>query len=262
MTDSRPTVAVFQMVHGPTGGVQRVLATVLPELRDEFRIVVIDPYNEPEFAAAMRARGLEVASLGPGPRRRYVGGRGSPWRVFYLLRSAPWMLLTMWRFWRWVRRQRPAAVYFNQLPAARVFGRLIAQRKVGLVYHLHGALSAEDIGPRTARLLSRRFARVLAVSKITARFLLQAGTDPDKVRVVYNAVDAAAIRRAAQEPSGPLPRKPAGSVAFVHVGVLTRHKKAQHLGIEALGHWDRPLARSCGSVETCRTAVISRTWMR
>ncbi len=235
MSREQPFVVVFEMVHKAIGGVQEVTASVLGELTDEFRIVVLDPYAHPDFAATVRERGLEVVWLGPPPRRRYVGGKGSPLRVFYLLQRAPWFLLTMWRLWRWVGRERPDVVYFNQLPALRVFGRLIARRRVGLVYHEHGVRSPEDIGRRTARFLSRRFARILAVSKIMGRFLIEAGTDPKKVRVVYNAVDAERIREKARQGGAPLPDKPPGAVVFAHIAAVMRHKKAQHLGIEALG---------------------------
>ncbi|MFH1417949.1 MAG: glycosyltransferase family 4 protein [Planctomycetota bacterium] len=235
MSQDRPLVVVFQMVGRSLGGIQRVTASILSQLGDRFRIVVIDPFNNPDFAATMQNGGLEVVSLGRAPKRRYIGGRGSPLRIFHLIRSAPWLLLTMWRFRRWVTRERPDVAYFNQMQTARVFGRLIGRQGVGLVYHLHGARSAEHIGRRTARLFSRRFVRILAVSKIMAQFLVQAGTDPKKVQVVYNAVDAEAIRREAQQKPEPLPKTPPGSVVFVHIGVLMRHKKAQHLGIEALG---------------------------
>ena len=187
----------------------------------------------------VREAGAEVVSICSTPKRRYVGGAGSPLRVLYLARFAPWLLPAMWRFRRWVRREKPDVVLFNQLPSVRVFGRVISREKVGMVYHLHGAQSAAAIGRCTARFLSRRFARLMAVSKITADFLVDAGADPRKVRVVYNAVDAEAIRRRAGEPGDPLPPKPPGSVVFVHVAGLTRHKKAQHLGIEALDRLPR-----------------------
>jgi len=235
MGQDRPLVVLFQMVGTVLGGIQSVTIAVLPRLLDEFRIVVIDPYNHPDFAARMRDGGLEVVSLGRSPKHRYIGWRGSPLRIFHLVKSAPWLLLTMWRFRRWVARERPDVIYFNQMPVVRLFGRSIGRQNVEFVYHLHGALSPEDIGRRTARLFSRRFARVLAVSKVTARFLVEAGTDPEKVQVVYNAVDAEAIRREARQKPETLPNKPPNSVVFVHVAVLTRHKKAQHLGIEALG---------------------------
>ena len=239
MNDNRPLVVIFRLISKPIGGVQRVLATVLPHLVEEFRLVFIDPYNDPDFAATMRQAGLEVVSLGRAPNPRRIGGNGSLWRPFFLLRRAPWLLPIMWRFRRWAARENPDVVYFTELPPARVFGRLIAHRNVGLVYHEHGITSPNDVGRRTARFLSRRFARVLAVSKIMARFLVEAGTDPDKVHVVYNAVDAAAIRQRAELPPKPLPHKPPHSVVFVHIGELTWHKKAQHLSIGALARLPR-----------------------
>jgi glycosyltransferase involved in cell wall biosynthesis len=239
MTDNRSLIVVFEMTSTTLGGIQVVTAALLPELLPEFRVVVIDPYNHPEFAAMLRKSGVEVVSIGPTPRRRYIGGETRLHRLLCLASFSPWLILTMWRWRRWVKRERPDVVYFNQLPAVRVFGRAIAGEKLGLVYHLHGATSSESIGRRTARFLTRRFARLLAVSKITAEFLIGAGVDRAKTRVVYNALDAEEIRRRAEEDGDPLPAKPPGCVVFVHIGVMTRHKKAQHLGVEALALLDR-----------------------
>jgi len=234
MTRDRPLVVVFEKTSTTLGGVQNVTAALVPGLCEEFRVVVIDPYNHPGFAEMMRGTGAEVVTIGPTPARRYIGGETRLRRLFCLARFSPWLIYTLWRFRRWVRRERPDVVYFNQLASARVFGRAIAREKVGLVYHLHGAPSSESIGRRTARFLTRRFARLLAVSRITAEFLIGAGVDRSKTRVVYNAIDAEAIRRRANEEGDPLPDKPPGCVVFVHIGVLTRNKKAQHLGIQAL----------------------------
>lgn len=234
MTQDRPLIAVFQMVRHSIGGVQTVMAQVLPRLLDEFRVVVIDPYNDHHFAETMRSAGLEVVRLGSAPKHPYVGGKNTALRPLFLLRRAPWMALTLSRFRRWVRINRPAIVYFNQLQSARIFGRALPRNGPRLIYHAHGFVSSAEIGARTARMLSRRFAAVLPVSNITGRFLTDVGTDPAKIRVIYNGISPERIREEADGDGPPLPPKPAGGVVFVHVGTLNRHKKAQHLGIEAL----------------------------
>ena len=238
MNRDRPLVVIFEMTSTTMGGVQNVTAALIPGLCERFRIVLIDPYNHPDFADVMRQNGAEVVQIGPTPARRYIGGATRLTRVLCLARFAPWLILVMWRWRRWVKRERPDVAYFNQLPVVRVFGRAIAGEKVGLVYHLHGAPSSESIGRRTAGFLTRRFARLLAVSRITAEFLIGAGVDRGKTQVVYNALDAEEIRRRADEEGDPLPDKPPGCVVFVHIGVMTRHKKAQHLGVEALALLD------------------------
>ncbi len=235
MADSRPVIAVVQLVHQPIGGVQSVMRELLPRLRNQFRIIVIDPYVNTRFAEQCQEVGLETATLGPPPRTPYVGGKGSLRRPLLLLRRAPWMAVTLTRFRRWVRRNNVAAVWFNQLQAIRYFGRALPARGPAVIYHAHGFTSAAEIGPRTARWLTRRPATVVAVSHDTARFVTDAGVSAERVRVVYNAVDADRIRTLAQLEGPPLPTKPPGTVVFLHAATLNRHKKAQHLAIEALG---------------------------
>lgn len=242
---------MLQMVNEPIGGVQGLIAEVFPRLLDQFRIVFIDLNNQPEFAATMRKAGVEVVEFGRPQTRRFIGGKGTLLRPFYLMGRSPWLLRSMWRFSRWVARERPDVVYFHQLPLARVFGRLISRHNVGLVYHEHGIRSPDHVGRRTAKFLSRRFARVVAVSNLMARFLVEAGVDPHKVRVVYNGIDAAAIQRAAESTPASFPEVSSDTVVFVQIGVLTRQKKAQHLTIEALGRLppnSKALLRICGDV--------------
>jgi len=233
-TDTRPLVAVFQMASAGVGGVQHVTANVLPHLRDRFRFLVIDLYEHPDFAALLDRAGLERVSLGRAPARRWIGGKGSLWRPFLLLGRAPWTLLRMERWRRWIRRERPAVIYFNQLAVARVFGWAVPRGAASLVLHAHGASGPRMVGVRTARWLNRRFQKVLAVSRITARFYEQAGVSSDRIQVIYNAVDVPGLQRAARESGPPLPAKPPGAVVFVHVAAITPHKKAQHVGVDAL----------------------------
>jgi glycosyltransferase involved in cell wall biosynthesis len=225
-------IAVFDLVTG-IGGVRRVMALLLPPLKEEYQVVVIDPHGHPDHLAMMRDLDIPVETLGRPPKRRYVGGMGTPWRPFYLAERLPWMVRTAWRLRRWVRENRPDVMYFNQLKTAHFFARFLPRGGPALVYHAHGFRSAGEIGRGAARLLSRRFCRVMAVSRITANFLVEAGVDPQKVEVVYNAVDAERIRRDAMADGPPLPPRPDKGIVFVHAAVIAPYK-AQHLGIEAL----------------------------
>ena len=250
MRRERPLVAVFDLITS-VGGVQSVMAAVLPRLADRLDIAVIDPYNHPEYAEAMRNAGVRTVTLAGAPQRRYIGGTTSLRRFCNIVRRAPWMLVTMRRLRVWIRRHQPDVVYFNQLPASRVFSRAIPRRGPKLVYHAHGFRSPDDVGSRTARLLSRRFACVFAVSKITADILVEAGTDPTKIKIVYNAVDSLSIQRQAESSGPPLPPRQGDSVVFTHVAVVNRQKKAQHLAIEALARLpEAPLSHLwvCGDV--------------
>lgn len=250
MPDSRPFIAVVQLVHQPIGGVQSVMLQLLPRLLGQFRIVVLDPYGNDRFAEQCRAAGLETAVLGPPPRTPYIGGKGTMRRPLLVLRRAPRMALMLVKFRRWVRENRVAAVWFNQLPALRHFGRALPRGGPPLIYHAHGFASAAEIGLRTARWLSRRAAAVVAVSRVTADFLVEAGVTPGKVRIIYNAIDAERVHMLAKQDGPPLPERPSGGVVFLHAATLNREKKAQHLAIEALGVVNRPDAQLwiCGDV--------------
>lgn len=234
MAQGRPLVAVFDLVTS-VAGTQTVMAAVLPRLTSDFDIVVIDAYNNPEYLTLLHDAGLNTVSLGPAPEQRYIGGSGVLERGLRLAWRTPWLLATAARLRRWVRQHRPDVIWFNQRPPTRLYGRLLPRSWPPLIFHAHGLRSAAQLGRRTARLLSRRFRWAVAVSRATARFLLEAGTDPNIVRVVYNAVDADRIRKQASADGPPLPERPADGVVFVQVGVFTRDKKAQHLSVEALG---------------------------
>lgn len=250
MVDSRPVIAVVQLVHQPIGGVQSVMRELLPHLRDRFRIIVVDPYAHARFAEQCQAVGLETATLGLPPRTGYIGGKGSLRRPLLVLRRMPWMAVTLLRFRRWVKKRHVAAVWFNQLQAIRYFGGALPQRGPAIIYHAHGFTASAEIGRRTAQWLSGRAAMVAAVSEDTGRIVIEAGVRPEKVQVIYNGIDAERVRTRAGEDGPPLPGKPTGAVVFLHAATLNRHKKAQHLAIEALGLMKNTLAHLwiCGDV--------------
>jgi glycosyltransferase involved in cell wall biosynthesis len=231
-TPARPLVAVFELVTTGIGGVQKVMQTVLPRLGEEFDVVAIDPNGYVDYARSLQDLGVTTVGLGRPPRRKFIGGKGTLWRPFLVLRRAPWMLLTFWRFRRWVRRHRPAVIYFNLLPVVRWAARVVP-RAVPLVYHAHGFRSAGEIGPATARYLSGRFARIIAVSQVTRDLLVAAGVEPGIIRVVYNAVDAGDVQTRARADGPPLPPRAPGSVVFAHVATVME-AKGQHLAVEAL----------------------------
>lgn len=235
MRDSRPFVAIFQMVSTAHGGTQMVTANVMPRLLDRFRIALIDPYQQPDYAERLCREGVEIIDLGSAPVTPYIGGKGTGWRPWLVARRTPWMIARLLRLWHWTNRYRPDILFFNQLPVLRFFTRAVPKHGPALVFHAHGFRSAEEIGSRTARLMNRRFARVMPVSKITARWLIEAGVEERLIRMVYNALDIEALRRRAEHDGPPLPPRRPDDVVFVHVAAVTRHKKAQHIGVEAMG---------------------------
>jgi glycosyltransferase involved in cell wall biosynthesis len=229
MRPDRPLVAVFDLVTS-VGGVQQVMATLLPRLTDAYRVVVLDPYANPDYARAFERTGVETVALGPAPATRFIGGSGAG-RVARLARRAPWLAATGLRLRRFAERRRPAAVWFNQLPSARLFSRFLPASGPAIVFHAHGFGRASDVadGPR----LSRRCARIVAVSRAVADVLRRAGVEERRISVVHNAVDAAALRARARAGTAPLPPRAEGEVAVAVVGVVAPHKR-QHVAIAAL----------------------------
>lgn len=225
----RPRLAVLDLVTS-VGGVQHVMALLLPRLADRFDVAVVDPYRNPDYARLLDPRLAQVA-LGPAPGRRFVGGAGRLGRAAALARRAPWLAATGLRLRRWARAWRPDVLWTNQLPAASFFPAFLPAGAPALVYQAHGFDAAAEIrgGPR----LGRRCARVVAVSEGVARLLREAGVARDRISVIHNAVDAEAVVRRARAPAAPLPPRRAGEVVLVHPAVLGPRKQ-QHVAIEAL----------------------------
>jgi glycosyltransferase involved in cell wall biosynthesis len=223
----QPLIAVLDLVTS-VGGVQRVTASVWPRLTDRYRVGVIDPYGNPEYAQLLAGSAIERIDLLRPPRRRYIGGHGAT-RALSLASRAPWLGAAALRLRRWVRARRPSVVYFNQLPAFLFFS-LAVPPDTRVVYHAHGFTSAAEV--RRPRYIARRCSRVVAVSRAVAEILVEAGVDPERIEVVHNGIDVEGLRRSASS-GEPLPRRGPGEVVLAHVGVLGPHKQ-QHVSIEAL----------------------------
>jgi glycosyltransferase involved in cell wall biosynthesis len=226
----RPRLAVLDLVTS-VGGVQHVMALLLPRLAATFEIAVVDPYDHPEWARLLADRGVPRVVPGPAPRRRFVGGTGAAGRAIALARRAPWLAATGLRLRRFVSAWRPDVLWTNQLPAASFFPAFLPAAPPDVVWAAHGFDAPGDVrgGPR----LSRRCARIVAVSGAVARILRAAGVEAGKIAVVHNGVDADAVVRRARALAAPLPPRSAGEVVLVHPAVFGPHKQ-QHVAIEAL----------------------------
>lgn len=228
--DARPLVVVVDLVTS-VGGVQQVMFKLLPPLLSDFRVEILDPYQNPDYARMLDTVGLTHGGLGLAPRRRYVGGRNWVTKSWRLTNRAPWLITTGLLLRRWVSVFLPDVVYFNQLPSARYFARFLPWHGPALVYHAHGFPSTASV--KGAPYISRRFRSVLAVSRATARHLIDAGVDQGKVTVVHNAVDIEEVQRRSQVDSILVPARIPGAVVFVHVAVVGPHK-GQRVSVDAL----------------------------
>jgi glycosyltransferase involved in cell wall biosynthesis len=226
----RPRLAVLDLVTS-VGGVQHVMALLLPRLAEDLDVAVVDPYRNPDYARLLAGRGLEVVGLGPAPLRRFIGGAGPAGRALALARRAPWLAATGLRLRAWARAWRPDVLWTNQLPAASFFPVFLPRAAPAIVYAAHGFDAVSEIrgGPR----LSRRCARIVAVSGAVAALLREAGVAPDRIRVVHNGVDADAVVARARGLAAPLPPRRDGEVVLVHAAVLGPRKQ-QHVAVEAL----------------------------
>lgn len=213
------------------GGIEMVMARLLPRLASEFQVLVLDPYGNADYGRLLDQAGVARHSLGREPRRKAVGGQGRLGRLLSLARQAPWMLETAFRLRRWTIENKPAVLYFNQAQAAAFFSKFLPAGGPKLIYHAHGSLGGADV--RNARAIGRRFDHVLAVSQWVKNRLTGAGLGEEKVSVVFNGVDGQDIRRRAQRPETPLPERRPNEVVIAHVGVLTPNK-GQLRTLEAL----------------------------
>lgn len=230
--EDRPLIGVFDLFTG-RGGAPRVVATVWPQLTGRYRVEVLNPYGNAPYAEMYRGTAVEVSNLVRPPPTPYIGGKGKIDRLLRVIGRTPWMLWTMWSLRKWVLRNKPAAVYFNQEKTAAVFSTLLPWRTVPLVYHSHGHASSEAIRPWIVRALVRRFAAILAVSKKTADLLVEAGVPRDRITVVYNGVNAPAVRASAARPGPALPPRGEQDVVFVLAAQIAP-RKGVHLAVEAM----------------------------
>jgi glycosyltransferase involved in cell wall biosynthesis len=226
----KPLVAVFDLVTS-VGGVQTVMADLLPRLTDRFRVGVVDAYCHPDYARLLSGSTIELVMLGGVPQQRFIGGKGRVERLGNLAKRAPWLLSTGLRLRRWVLTRRPSVIYFNQLPSLLFFSRFLPALAPRIVYHAHGMWSPAEI--QSAPFVGQRCSRILAVSEAAAEVMTRAGVNRSKVSVVHNGVDADHLRRKAYSCSAPLPPRAPGEVVILHAAVLAPNKQ-QHRSIEAV----------------------------
>jgi len=212
------------------GGVEQVMANVLPLLARHSRVVFCDLVSNPAYAQLLRDKGVEVLHLLPEPRRNFVGGAGTVLRPLLIAAKLPWLLRSRMRLRSWIREHSPDLVYFNRLPVVRAFAGVIPEG-IPCLYHAHGYSSSHDIRPGDLRRL-RKFKSIVAVSELTRSQLLEAGLNPDMLHVVYNAVDVERIRAAAAGPGPMLPPRRPETTVFLHCGAMVCNK-AQDIAIEA-----------------------------
>jgi glycosyltransferase involved in cell wall biosynthesis len=192
-------IRVVHIINDMTvGGAQRQVANLFRAMdRERFDLHLICLAKKGALGEELEHLGFPVESLGKT-------GRIHPGMV--------------WRLFRLLRRLRPDVVHCSVF-TANLWGRLaaIAARAPVRLAHEQSTVSLEKWHRRLIdRILSWFTHRVLVVSNdLRTRVLAEEGLQPERVEVLYNAVDCEAIERA-QKPSPPdLPGVPGRRIGIV-----------------------------------------------
>jgi glycosyltransferase involved in cell wall biosynthesis len=137
---------------------------------------------------------------------------------------------------RFLRREKIDIVHLNNAPSVGADDWLPAAHILGRPCITHTRLAAKPTRNPVHRWLQRRFDLVLADSRHIAETVVATGIPRDRVRVVYEGVDAEEFRRSIQQPRAAM-RQACGAgpdaILVVMVGHL-RPWKGQHVLVEAL----------------------------
>ena len=216
-----PRVLVLATLSG-LGGAERSLLELVRRLRDDLAFTLIVPDDGPLVAAA-RAAGADVRIV-PWPAAfATIGERARrPGAVLGALRAASTLGVLRIRLRAEIDRLAPAVVVTNGLKA-HVLGALACSgTDVPLVWYAREGLEDRPASRLVLRLLGRRPAGVVAISRYVAAEFRPLVAGPAPVHVVRNIVDPGRLR-----PGMPLPadlRKPAGAIWLGVVGALTPMK--------------------------------------
>ncbi|NNF58314.1 MAG: glycosyltransferase [Rhodothermaceae bacterium] len=143
---------------------------------------------------------------------------------------------------RLARQARRFDVLYANSQKALVIGAvaaLLARRP--LVWHLRDIITADHFSPARRRLAvglaNRRAAYVICNSEATAEAFMEAGGDPNKVRVVYNGISPAPFDAVAEDEVAQV-RMALGVGETPVIGVFSRlaQWKGQHVLLEALAY--------------------------
>jgi glycosyltransferase involved in cell wall biosynthesis len=137
---------------------------------------------------------------------------------------------------RFLREQHIDVVHLNNAPSVGADDWLPAAHLLGRPCITHARLAAKPTRNPVHRWLQRRFDLVLADSRHIAETVVATGIPRDRVRVVYEGVDAEEFRRSIHQPREAM-RKSCGAGPDTMVVVMVGHLrpwKGQHVLVEAL----------------------------
>lgn len=196
----------------------------------------IDPsvlfYEANPFVPRLRAEGIRVVMFdGARARERAINGSGS------FPRRQGEHVLALVRRYRLLRQERIDLLHLNNGPSVGVDDWLPAALLAGVPCIVNAMGLPVEERSRIRRILSHRFARVVAISHYMATTLYAQGFVPDQVETIPLAVDvdrlAARVTRRRDDTRAELGIPP-DAVMVLMVGNMRRWK-GQHVLLDALG---------------------------
>ena len=214
---------------GTVGGSHRCLVEIATHLDRPFVPVVV-AYERNRMTDSIAHQGLEVhdwTSVRNAERRL-----ASRWVLIRKIR----VLQTVARRAAFLRTQGIALVHLNNSPDYNAFEWILAAtlQRVPIIAHARGPTSATR--RPDVRWSRSRLRCVIAISRYIEQHLIDVGFPRQKVRHIYDGLDLAAIRAAANADLGALRAQcnvPRDGLLAVMVGTL-REWKGQHVVLEAL----------------------------
>lgn len=183
------------------GGVQRVMANMIPELVQYMDVTYIDALEDAASRAVFERVGVPLGKLPMWPRRQVLGFEGSPLHQLGLLAIwGPAHMLYAVRLAGYARHHGFHAIYTNSKKGLMVCTAAGVLARLPVVYHCHGLEGPEDVDS-TYRAAMRTCRAVIAVSQDVKRKLVLAGIPGNLIHVVYNGVNVGELEAASSRSS-------------------------------------------------------------
>ena len=189
---------MFLNVTGSLGGAERVLLTLLRELRrlrPDWQLTVLAGDAGP-LIAAIEGLGCEAHVLPLGEKLNALGDWGTVGKAG-LLRKIAGALPQAFRYrsalCRTLRELSPDVVQTNGFKM-HVLGAMACPKRARLVWHVHDFVSSRTAMKQLLRWFSGRPDTVAAISAAVAKDLLSVLKEPRKIRTIWNSVELAPVK--------------------------------------------------------------------
>ena len=216
---------------GTVGGSYRCLADLATNI-DRRLFCPVALFYEPNWIAEETAeRGVDTRIWTEIRSKERSGSASRSW-----IRSGVRIAGAAWRRARFIRNERIDLVHLNNSPDFNALEWVAAAVlcQVPIVAHSRGPLLRPN--RRAIALVRTVYRRVVAISAHIRANLVDAGFPSEKIELIYDGIDGAAVRRAAAAASASARQElgvPDGHLLGVMVGNL-RAWKGQHVVLEAL----------------------------